>query len=216
MTWLVPALYALSSLATVLAWALSLRRVEHRPIACLLSVYLAADVARHFLTKYAIRPAIKSFGDAPWTGWARVAAVVDESLFIAGPLALVGTALVVYLGRKTWPALVAYLALVLYLIITHPMTLDESLPRFYTAVQVASVAIATGCGLTWYLRVKTPATSAQACLSLAVAVECLSLFFSWRVGVFTKWHLAQAIYLVLFGALTLIQGGLVWQHSRSR
>jgi hypothetical protein len=216
MTWLLPALYALAATATILAWALALRRPEHRPIAYLLTVGLGSDAARHVLTVKVIRPAALAFGDTPWTGSARGAAIVDEVLFIAWSVAMVGAALVVFLDRRAWPALASYAALVVWIAAAHPMMLDGSLPRFYTVVQLASSAVCVGCALTWYIGAHKPATTAQTCLALTVAVELLSIAFSWRVGIFQQWHLSQGVYLVLYGVLILIQGGILWQHSRSR
>jgi hypothetical protein len=217
MTWLVPILYALSALATVLAWALAFRRAEHRPVAYLLTIGLATDAARHVLTVFVIRPIAVSFGNAPWTGWARAAGVLDESLFMAWPVAIIGASLVVFLKRRVWPAWVTYAALIAWVAIAHPMTLDGSLQRFFTAVQLVSSMIAIGCGLTWYRSdSKTQSTTAQLALALIAGVELVSIAFAWRVDIFTKWHLAQAVYLVLYATLIIIQGGIVWQNSRSQ
>src|SRR5262245_22335748 len=102
MTWLAPAFYVASAIATSLAWALARRKPEHRPIAYLLTASLASD-----LGQYALRPLllhwIAALGDATWTGWPRVAAHAYQALFMVWPAALAATALVVFLGRKPWP-----------------------------------------------------------------------------------------------------------------
>ena len=211
------ALYALSALTTVLAWMLARYRAEHRPVAVLLTVGLGADVAQRILRTFYLNAAIEQFGtDVPWIGTARLAANLSQALFLAWPAALVGAAIVVFLRRSAWPAGAAYAAAVAGIVVVHPIAGDGSLARALTAAQLAAVLAAIGCGLTWYLRPSDELTStAQAALALIVGVEFITLGFAWRTGIFASWHLSQAIYVVLYAVLTILQGGGVWQSSRS-
>lgn len=212
------ALYALSALATALAWILARRRAEHHPVAVLLTVGLGADGARQVLRTLYLNAAMQRLGaDVPWTGPARLAATLSHALFLAWPAALVGAALVVFLRRRAWPAGAAHLATVAAIVVVHPIAGNGSLARALTAVQLAAVLSSLGCALTWYLRpTKEPTSTAQAALSLIVGVELTTLGFAWRTGIFAGWHLSQAIYVVMYAVLIILQGGFVWQSSRSR
>lgn len=211
-------LYALSALATVLAWMLARHRAEHRPVAVLLTLGLGADVAQRALRTLYLSAVTQRLGaDVPWTGPARLAATLFHALFLAWPAALVGAALVVFLHRSAWPAVAAYAASIAAIVVIHPIAGNGSLTRALTAAQLAAVLVSLGCALTWYLRPTTePTSTAQAALSLIVGVELTSLAFAWRTGVFANWHLSQAIYVVMYAVLIILQGGFVWQSSRSQ
>jgi hypothetical protein len=51
------ALWALSALATILAWIVARHRPEHRPIAWLLGYGLVTDAVREFIGAQVLRPA---------------------------------------------------------------------------------------------------------------------------------------------------------------
>jgi hypothetical protein len=210
-------LYLLSVVATGLAWTLARKRPEHKPIAVLLSIGLGTDLARRALRALYLGEAIKRLGsDTPWTGPERIAAIVSHALFLAWPAAMTGAALTVFLGRRAWPVVVAYAALITAIVIVHPIAGNGSLGRMLTAAQLASVAVSIGCGLTWYLSRSTkPTSTAQAALSLIVGVEASTIAFAWRAGIFVSWNLTQAVYVVLYVVLAIMQGGFVWQSSRS-
>jgi len=210
-------LYALSAVATSLAWVLAQRKPEHRPIAALLAVGLGTDLARRVLRATYLGAEINRLGhDTPWTGWPRVAATASHALFLAWPAALVGAALVVFLARRAWPSMAAWAVAVSAIVITHPIAGNGSLGRMLTGMHLASLAAAVGCGLTWYLGPsRKQTTTAQAALSLIVGVELTTLAFAWRAGIFAHWNLTQAVYVVLYAVLAIMQGGLVWQSSRS-
>jgi hypothetical protein len=214
---MIVALYLLSAVATALAWALAQRKAEHRPIAYLLTAGLGADVARRILRTLYLGAEIKRLGpDVPWTGWPRVAATTSHALFLAWPASLASAALVVFLRRHAWPPFAVYVAAVAAIVVFHPIAGNGSLGRAFTAAQLASVAVSIGCGLTWYLGPSKPPTStAQTALSLIVGVELTTIAFAWRRGIFTDWHLTQAVYVVLYAVLIIMQGGLVWQSNRS-
>jgi len=211
------ALYALSALATALAWMLARRRAEHRPVAVLLTVGLGADVAQRTLRTFYLGAVTQRLGaDIPWTGLARLAATFFHALFLAWPAALLGAALVVFLRRGAWPAGAAYAAGIAWIVVVHPIAGNGSLAQALTAAQLAAVLASLGCGLTWYLRPTTePTSTAQAALALIIGVELTTLAFAWRTGIFANWHLSQAIYVVMYAVLTILQGGFVWQSSRS-
>lgn len=215
MTWLAPLLYALSAVATVLAWVVARRHPAHLPVALLLTVGLVADIVRRAITRSVLLPEIARIGDAPFTGWPRVAAHVDDALFIAWPAALAGAALVAFLGRRAWPVAVAYLVTLTGVVVAYPATRGAVLARVYSAAQLAAVMVALGCAITWYRKpTAEKTTTAQAALALVVSVEFGTLALSWRSGVFDNWYLSQIAYLILFVVLILMQGGIAWSSTR--
>jgi hypothetical protein len=216
------ALYALSVIATVAAWILARRRAEHLPIAALLTVGLGTDLARRALRSLYLGEAIRRLGnDAPWTGWPRVAAVASHALFLAWPATIVAVALVVYLRRRPWPALLGYAASIVAIVVVHPIAGNGSLGRMLTAGMMIGLLVGVGCAATWYLKPagdpasKAPTSTAQATLTIMLAGELASLVGSWRLGIFDHWHLSQIAYLFMFSILNILQWGFVWQSRSS-
>jgi hypothetical protein len=217
MTWLVPALYVVSAIATALAWVLARRKPEHRPIAYLLSGGLASDLAQHALHPFLLHW-IATLGDATWTGWPRVAAHAYQALFMVWPAALAATALVVFLGRKPWVVIVFYAVVVAEVVEWHPKARDGSLPRVYAMVQTAALLVAVGSAAMWYLSsrgTRERATTAQAAVMFILSVEVPSLAGAWRIGIFTNWHLAQIAALAMFVLLITLQGVFLWKSLHS-
>jgi hypothetical protein len=217
MTWLVPALYAALVIATVLAWELALWRPEHQPIAYLLTVELASNVAQRAMHPVLLHW-LATLGDATWTGWPRVVAHVSQALFMVWPAALAAIALVVFLGRKPWPVMACYAVVVAGLVALHPKARDGSLPRVYAAVQMVGLLVAVGSAAMWYLssrRTRRRANTAQAALMFILSVEVPSIAGAWRIGIFAHWHLAQIAYLIMFVLLILLQAVFLWRSLRS-
>ncbi len=213
---MIPALYALSALATVLAWLQARRSAEHRPIAWLLSAGLAVDLVRRALRTFYIVPVIRPLRGHPLTGVPLAVSHVNDALFLTWPAALAACALVVYVGRRPWPAGVAWGTVVAGLVVLHPYESTGMLGRTLTASQLLAVIVALGCAATWYMRPSRElTTTAQASLAVIVAGELASMTGAWRIGVFDDWHVSQILYLLLYVLLVALQGGFLWQ-SRSR
>lgn len=200
------AIYVLEVIAIGLGWMLARRRREHLPVAVLLSIGLASDVAT-LAVRGPILAAVARHGvDAPWSGAERVAGHLSDAATLAWPAALVGVALVAFLRRKPWPAVAAYVLAIAAMVVVHPIAGDGSLGRALTAAQLAGVLAALGCAVTWYLRPHDGTTSAQACMGIIVAAELAALAGSWRIGVFADWQLARLAYLVMYVVVIAIQG----------
>jgi hypothetical protein len=217
MTWLVPALYVVSAIATALAWVLARRKPEHRPIAYLLSAGLASDLGQLALRPFLLHW-IATLGDATWTGWPRVAAHANQALFMLWPATLAATSLVVFLGRKPWVVVVCYGVVVAEIVEWHPKASDGSLPRVYAMVQTAALLVAVGSAAMWYLssrETRGRATTAQAVLMFILSVEVPSLAGAWRIGIFANWHLVQIAALIMFILLIMLQGVFLWRSLRS-
>jgi hypothetical protein len=148
----------------------------------------------------------------------RVASHVYQALFMAWPAALAATALVVFLGRKPWPVMACYALTIATVVALHPKARDGSLPRVYTAVQMAGLLVAVGSAAMWYLssrRTRTRATTAHAALMFILSVEVPSVAGAWRIGLFANWHLAQIASLIMFVTQIILQGVFLWSSSRS-
>jgi hypothetical protein len=199
--------------SVVLAWGLTWKRPEHRPVALLLSVGLAADVGRHVYDLAVLGPLRDSLGvEVPWTGWARVAALVAHALTLVWPAAIVAAVLVVFAGRKPWVAIIGWVAVLAVLAVAHPLA--ESQARALSAVQILAVVISAGIVIAWYLRSTKPSGSARLALALIVSAETISLFGAWRVGLFDRWPVSQLLYLALFGVLVVAQGRFLWNSPQ--
>jgi hypothetical protein len=218
------AAYALALVAAALAWALARRRAEHRPIAALLTVGLVADVCRRVLAVLVLNPAHARLGAAPFTGWPRVAGHVGEALFLAWPAAIAAAALTVFhLGtpeakrRAHLAVLGVYVAALLALVVTYPITRGDTLVRCYLAANLAAIVAGIGAIGTWVSARRLPEAHHFA-LALVVMAELVSAVAGpWRADLFGSWSLAQVSYALLLGVLIALQGGLLWiSTSRSR
>lgn len=210
------AIFVVSTAAAALAWVVARRRLEHRPIAMLLSAGLAFNAALLALNVAVLAPMRERFGmAAPWTGCARAAGHLADALELAWPASVVATALVVFAGRKPWPAFLGWAALVAAMVATHPTAADGSLGRVLTAAALFSAIVSAGLFVAWYRRPRKPTTSAHYALAMIVAIELASLVAAWRVGPFEHWDLSQVVYMVLFVALVALQGRLVWTTYRT-
>lgn len=210
------ALWLALVVATAMAWALASKRREHRPIAALLSLGLAAELAQRTLSVAVVGPLRGALGvDVPWTGWARAAGLLYDAVALTWPAALIAAALVVFARRRPWAAFLVWGSAVAVFAALHPIAGNGSQARAYTAVQVLSVAIAAAMGLEWASRRTTPATTAQLALAMIVIAELVSLFGAWRVGLFDGWPISQALYLVMFAIVALVQGRFLWTSPPS-
>jgi len=207
-------LFALYIGAVVLAWLLTSKRPEHRPVALLLSLGLAVEIVQLALEVGVLAPLRTSLGVAtPWTGWAEVAGLAAKAVWMTWPAALAGTVLVAF-GRKPWLAFVAWACALAAFAVIHPIAGDGSEARALVAVEVLFVAISAGVLVAWYRKPSQPMNSAQFALTMIVATELVSLLGAWRVGLFAQWPVSQVLYLVLFGVLILTQGRFLWNSPQ--
>jgi hypothetical protein len=210
-------MFLVMAAAGSLAWVLAQRRPEHRPIALLLSALLATDAAQWAIEVGALAPLRARFGvEVQWTGWARVAVHVAEALWLIWPAAVVAASLMVFAGRKPWPALVGWTAFVAGIVIGYPSLRHGNLVPVLVAALVLSLVISVGLFVGWYRR-PAPATSAHFSMTMILAIEMTSLFAAWRhVQVIEHWDLSQVLGLVLFGALIVFQGRCLWTTQSTR
>ena len=211
MLWLV--VVVLSAITTALAWRLARERPDHRPVAALLTLGFAADLARQTLRIAVFLPARDRFAGAPYAGWTRVAADVDNALVLAYPAAIVAVALWVFLRRRPWPVAVFWAVAVAALAVAYPVTRGAVLSRCYLGAELVAIAVTLGAAAMWLGRHEPP-TLTHAVTLLIGASEAATLV-TFRKGLFTSWTLAQAGYVTLYVILIFLQGGAVCGSSSS-
>ena len=197
------------ALAVALSWVLASRLPEHRPIARLLAALLAIDLANLAVQSTLVASLREAHPDgAPWTGWARVGGIAADAVWLLGPAAIAGGALVLFGGRRPWWAAAGWGGFVAALLVA-----DRE--RVLWAAQVAMVAACAGLFAAWCGREKKAVTSSHYGMAMILAIEATSLFAAWRAGPFQHWDLTQGLYLALVGGLVLLTGGYLWtpQHS---
>jgi hypothetical protein len=146
---LVPLTYACSIGATSLAWPMARRRPEHRPVAWLLTFGLVSDLIRRGLQGLVLGPAYVALAGAPATGWVRVAAHVEQALFLAWPAGLAALTLWTYLRWRPWPVVLGYATTIAVLIIGYPGLRGALVRKAYLGFELACVALAVGAFVHW-------------------------------------------------------------------
>lgn len=206
--------YALSALVTALAWLVTQRRPAHRPIALLLTLGLGSDVIRRQLYVHAIGPGHVVAAGGPLTGAARVAFHVEQALFLAWPAGLVATALAIFLRRRPWLVAAAWTFAVEALVRSYPVTRGDVLRRAYLAAELLTIAISSGAVIQWGRSRQWP-TPAQDILMVLIGAEIATVWGPWRHDLFGGWSANQIMYSVTYLVVALLQGVVLWKHSRS-
>jgi hypothetical protein len=201
--------------ASALAWMIASKHQERRSPAVLLTILLGLMVAEIALDATILTPLRARFGvHAPWTGWARAAALVYNALELAWPAAVVGTALVVFSGRKPWIAVAAWAAAVATYAALHPIAGDGGQARFLATADMLGAVTAAGMGIAWY-RERTEsdsATSAHHVLATIILMELLALPEIPRVGALQSWPAPPVVYMVVLAVVALMQVYTVLQR----
>lgn len=208
--------YLMAAVATALAWVVSRVRPAHRPVASLLAFGLGADILRRALRLLVLAPAYAALHGAPATGWVRVAAHVDQALFLAWPAGLAAVTMWIYLARRPWPVVIGYVLTEAGLIASYPAVRGEMLRKAYLGFQLACLMVAVGSFLHWAVFRKNPPTVTHWLVALMMTAEIVGVAAGpWRLGFFARWDLAQVIYGMLYSMLVLIQLGWLWGIKNS-
>jgi hypothetical protein len=200
---------------------LALRRADYRPVARFLAAVATADLARMTAQRWLIVPTWEAQRAAgidpaivPLSGLARVGGHVEHAGFLVWPAGVAALMLAVLGRRRAWPALVAYGIAVAVLILAYPAIRGDLLRRYYLACELGALATALVSATAWWRRREAPALPAAAALLIA-ALDLAVLFGPYRVGLWTAWPFAQAVYVVLYLVLVTIQGGALWDSYRT-
>jgi hypothetical protein len=209
---MIAALWALSALATVLAWIVARHRPEHRPIAWLLGYGLVSDAVREIIGAKVLRPLRVELGGAPFTGWARVACDVDNAFFLGWMAGVAALAVWVFGKRRPWGVALVYIIAVAVLAAGYPTFRGELLGRAYLALELAALCVSFGFLLRWYFGGER-AKAHHFIAGLIVVAELCMLWGPFRYGVFTAWDLARSIFVALYVSLIPTQGLLAWRRT---
>jgi hypothetical protein len=208
-----PLAYLFAVLAAVLAFLVSRERAEHRPVALFLGAMAAIDIGRAVLAR------VVDFDAAPrpHVGAVRLAFHADEIGFIAWPFALAALALVVFGGwRRPWPVLALWALACVALVALYPSPLvrQEGLQRIYLGAHLAALAVYVATLASWGAKRLKP-DSEHAALLILGAVD-LARLIPFHGSVFAQWGAFMPTgNAVLYALLAAVQGGFLWNRSRS-
>lgn len=214
------ALHIINAVVVVLAWVCARRHPAHRAVAVVLSVGLAAELARQALLSWVLPPAPPTPEAArPLEGALRWAIYADRALFIAWPAALAACAVRVLAERRVWPVVLGYAGVVVALAVTYPLTRWGVLRLCYLAVDLIAGLVGLAAFITWTRRYwgKRRADVSVTVTAVLVAGHFASIVAGpYRFGLFgSEWSLIQLAYLILFSILILIQAGELWAQRKS-
>ena len=202
------ALYLLSALAALLAWAVARRHRDHRPVALLLTYGVASDLARRLLWTLLPPPRL---GAPPLQGLARVFGHLEHALFLGWSFGVAALALWTLARRRPRLIAVLYVAAVAGLVVGYPAIRGDALRRYYLAVELAAALVGVACGVSWYRRGQ-PATITSLTSGFLVAGHLAYVVAGpYRFGLFGQaWVLANWIYLAVITTLILLHLGSLW------
>ncbi|WP_437600297.1 hypothetical protein WMF28_01885 [Sorangium sp. So ce590] len=209
---MIPALWSLSVVATVLAWVVARHRPEHRPIAFLLGYGLATDAVRELIGAKVLRPARAELAGAPFTGWVRIAFHVESALFVGWMTGVAALAVFIFGRRRPWGVLAIYVVAVGVLAAGYPTFRGELLGKAYLALQLAALCVSIGCLLRWFAS-REPAKVHHVATGLIIITELSMLAGPYRYGVFTTWDLAQSMLIALYVTIVPVQGVAIWRRT---
>lgn len=211
-------LYALATAAAVLAWAVTLRRPSHRPVALALSAALLADLAGEALLAWVLPPANLDRATPPLVGALRWAVYADRALFIVWPAALAALALRVLARRSAWPVAAGYMLAVAVLAFSYPSTRFDVLRQAYLLVELAALAIGVASLVAWHRRswgIERADITTTIAIVLVLGHLASVVSGPYRVGLFGEaYDLNRLAYLAIFATVDLLQlGALIWEDT---
>jgi hypothetical protein len=116
--------------------------------------------------------------------------------------------------RRAFPGIAAYVVAVAVVAFSYPAIRGDTLRRYYLACEIAALLTALASGVAWWSR-REPPTLPVAATLLITTLDIAVLFGPYRVGLWTSWAYAQAVYVVLYLVLITIQGGSLWDSYRT-
>jgi hypothetical protein len=144
---------------------------------------------------------------------------VDEALFLTWPAGLAATGVVLFTARR-WPALLIgflWAGAVVCLAASYPAVRGEALRRVYLGAQLAALAVVVAAIASFWWRREAGMTPARACLMLCAGTDISDLIAgAWRWGFWTRWDLNQAVLVLLYSILIVLQGVLWSSRYRSQ
>ena len=212
---------SLLQLAAALAAAhVARRRGAHWPIAVFLFLMVGANVAHELVRLLVLVPARAAGGDAPFTGWVRVAGHVATALGLLWPCGLVGLAGVVFRGERPWGALGVWGALSLVLAATYPATRGPFLAHVLFGVEITAATMLLIVLVAWFLKLgRNPEKLTEVLSGTQIPPEFqmvvfltmleLATLLVWREHAYNGWWRAQTVQAVMYAGMMLRQ--LTWR-----
>jgi hypothetical protein len=206
-------------LATLAALVLARRRADHRPVAAFLVIVTVVSFLRAGLGAYVFGPARAEMRAAglepamvPFTGGDRLAFYVEMAAFLAWPAGVAALTMAVYARRRPWIVGLIWAGLSAAMAYAYPLTRGDVLRRCYLGVQIAALLASAGAITMWAWKRERP-TLPHAVVLCIVVVDFGTLIGPYLGNPFTNWDRAQALYLVLYTGIAIIQGGSLWRTS---
>lgn len=108
------------------------------------------------------------------------------------------------------PAL-AWVVVVAMIAVTYPAG-RPLYPKLFAGAEVAAMVTSLGSAGSWAMRVwgREGLGIARGCVVFMVGCGAVSLAGPYVHGIFTTWWLANAVQLVMYSGLILVQGGALW------
>lgn len=204
--------YIIAILAMILGILLARQRAAYRPVAAFLVLAVAIDLARAYL-----RARFDLGTPGPYEGARRIAFHAEEVGFLAWPAMLAGLALVVFRHRRPWAPFALWGVVCAVLIALYPSNLVRSagLQRVYLAAYVTGFAAVAAQGIAWWNAKRDKPGPEQATMLLLglVDVARLAAFYG---SIYDRWALyVVPVNIILYGVISAVEGGFLWQSSRS-
>ncbi len=210
---LLTAIRILHLVAAILALMLVLQgRHEHRPFAVFVFVTAMARRAAMGLARFLV-PAVAAADGEPLHGMARVVGHLHHGLLLMWPASVVTLAVVTFASPKrpllNWYYVAVAAALWLLFVVTYPSTRELHAAGYALAQVTAVLAAAVAIGR-WHFVDEEPKLH-HACVLMVVLAEACLLAGPYRTGIFgSGWDGARGVYLGLYAALVVAQGGALW------
>ena len=85
-------------------------------------------------------------------------------------------------------------------------------PRLYAAATLASVLVSAAAFVLWLVRAwgREGLSVTRGCVALLIGCEAIGLAGPYVRGIYSFWWLDNAVQLIMYSALILIDGGTLW------
>ena len=211
---IIPILFILSAVASGLAWLIARQRRPYLPVALLLTFALVSEAVREALRELVFIPYYPKLAGAPAHGWLRVAAHLEQALFIAWAFGITALAVWAFAQRRPWAVLGAYLFTVAAVLLGYPVVRGRLLRQVYLGVEMATLCIAIGCLVLWARKRERWGLQHLVTGTIIVA-EVVMLPGPFRGNIFQDWDRAWAVLLVEYLAIIVVQG-VAWHGAFTR
>lgn len=179
-------------------------RADYRALAIFLASTTAADIGQGL-----IKRVILDASTRPYEGLVRFAFHAHQAFFLTWHFGLAALAVRIFTRRSPRLVAVAYAAAIAILAAGYPTIRGDILARAYLAIELGCLALSVGCSVQWWSR-REPMSLPVSMTVLILCIELSTLLGPYSGNLFADWDRAQAMYLVLYIAMAIVQGGFLW------